>query len=641
MQSIVSYFREGRRLPRWGIFTIDIFIAICSVFLAFFLRFNFNLEDKHLANMAYAMPFAILVRIITFVIFKTYAGIIQYTSTEDGVRIFYTVTFGTVVMALSNIVSLYITTKYIVPYSVIIIDYFFMMFFMASFRVVIRILYFEMRKVSQDPTYVIIYGAGEAGNIAKKTLDRDLGGRYKVVAFVDSNKKLAKKRMEGVMIYHASERLEELFQKEKVDQLIFADANLKLSEKQALVDLCLKYNIRLLDVPPASKWINGELSFNQFKEIRIEDLLERSPIKLAKKNIRQQLADKTVLITGAAGSIGSEMVRQIIPFKPLKIILLDNAETPLFDLELELRESVRFQGYETVIGDIRNRERLENVFRTFKPDFVYHAAAYKHVPIMELNPSEAILNNVLGTKNLADLAVKYGAREFVMVSTDKAVNPTNVMGASKRIAEMYVQSLFNKLIKESKDTTKFITTRFGNVLGSNGSVIPLFRKQILAGGPLTVTHAEVTRYFMTIPEACQLVLEAGSMGKGGEIFIFDMGESVKIVDLAKKMIKLSGLELGKDIQIAFTGLRPGEKLYEELLNDEENTLPTHHKKIMIAKVREYEFEAVSRDIEELIALFDTQDNYKIVSKMKQMVPEFLSKNSIFEELDEESVESEE
>ena len=441
--------------------------------------------------------------------------------------------------------------------------------------------------------------------------------------------------MEGVMIYHASERLEELFQGEKVDQLIFADTNLKLSEKQKLVDLCLKYNIRLLDVPPASKWINGELSFNQFKEIRIEDLLERSPIKLDKKNIRQQLADKTVLITGAAGSIGSEMVRQIIPFKPRKIILLDNAETPLFDLELELRETVRFQGYETVIGDIRNKERLENVFRTFRPDFVYHAAAYKHVPIMELNPSEAILNNVLGTKNLADLSVKYNVGEFVMVSTDKAVNPTNVMGASKRIAEMYVQSLFNKLKGESDSTTKFITTRFGNVLGSNGSVIPLFRKQILAGGPLTVTHAEVTRYFMTIPEACQLVLEAGSMGKGGEIFIFDMGESVKIVDLAKKMIKLSGLELGKDIQLAFTGLRPGEKLYEELLNDEENTLPTHHKKIMVAKVREYEFEKVSADIEELIGLFDTQDNNKIVSKMKRMVPEFLSKNSIFEELDEE------
>jgi len=303
---------------------------------------------------------------------------------------------------------------------------------------------------------------------------------------------------------------------------------------------------------------------------------------------------------------------------------------------LELREGFRFQDYEIVIGDIRNRDRLENAFKTFKPDFVYHAAAYKHVPMMELNPSEAIHNNVMGTKNLSDLSVQYGVNEFVMVSTDKAVNPTNVMGASKRIAEMYVQSLYNSIKDNPETPTKFVTTRFGNVLGSNGSVIPLFRKQIQAGGPLTVTHADVTRYFMTIPEACQLVLEAGSMGNGGEIFIFDMGKSVKIVDLAKKMIKLSGLELGKDIQIAFTGLRPGEKLYEELLNDEENTLPTHHKKIMIANVREYDFEVVSAHISELIGMFDEQDNFKIVAKMKQMVPEFLSRNSIYEELDESS-----
>ncbi|MCO4806889.1 MAG: polysaccharide biosynthesis protein [Flavobacteriales bacterium] len=586
--------------------------------------------------MMISLPFAIAVRILSFIVFRTYAGIIQFTSTEDGVRIFYTVSVGTLLLTVVNIIQFYFTQQFLIPFSVVVIDYFFMMFFMGGLRVFIRILYYELRKVNREQTKVIIYGAGEPGSIAKKTLERDLGVQYKVIAFVDSNPKLARKKMEGISIYDAAESLEGLFQNKEVDQLIFADSELALSKKQDLIDLCLKYNIKLLDVPPASKWINGELSFNQFKEIRIEDLLERPSIQLDKKKIRNQLVGKTVMITGAAGSIGSEMVRQIIPFKPLRIVLIDNAETPLFELELELREGFRFQDYEIVIGDIRNRDRLENAFKTFKPDFVYHAAAYKHVPMMELNPSEAIHNNVMGTKNLSDLSVQYGVNEFVMVSTDKAVNPTNVMGASKRIAEMYVQSLYNSIKDNPETPTKFVTTRFGNVLGSNGSVIPLFRKQIQAGGPLTVTHADVTRYFMTIPEACQLVLEAGSMGNGGEIFIFDMGKSVKIVDLAKKMIKLSGLELGKDIQIAFTGLRPGEKLYEELLNDEENTLPTHHKKIMIANVREYDFEVVSAHISELIGMFDEQDNFKIVAKMKQMVPEFLSRNSIYEELDESS-----
>jgi FlaA1/EpsC-like NDP-sugar epimerase len=634
MNGLITYFREGRRLPRWGIFSLDIGIALCSIFLAYLLRFNFDIPSKHLDLMMISLPFAIGVRIVSFVVFRTYAGIIQFTSTEDGVRIFYTVSVGTLVLTVANIVQFYFSQTFLIPFSVLVIDYFFMMFFMGGLRVFIRILYYELRKVNREQTKVIIYGAGESGSIAKKTLDRDLGVQYKVIAFVDSNPKLARKKMEGISIYDAAESLEGLFQNSEVDQLIFADSTLTISKKNDLIDLCLKYNIKLLDVPPASKWINGELSFKQFKEIRIEDLLERPSIQLDKKKIRSQLVGKSVLITGAAGSIGSEMVRQIIPFKPQRIVLFDNAETPLFELELELRESFRFQDYEIVIGDIRNKDRLENVFKTFKPDFVYHAAAYKHVPMMELNPSEAIHNNVLGTKNLSDLSIQYGVTEFVMVSTDKAVNPTNVMGASKRIAEMYVQSLYNS-IKDNKDTpTKFVTTRFGNVLGSNGSVIPLFRKQIQGGGPLTVTHADVTRYFMTIPEACQLVLEAGSMGNGGEIFIFDMGKSVKIVDLAKKMVKLSGLELGKDIQIAFTGLRPGEKLYEELLNDEENTVNTHHKKIMIANVREYDFDAVSAHISELIEMFDEQDNFKIVAKMKEMVPEFKSRNSIYEELDE-------
>jgi FlaA1/EpsC-like NDP-sugar epimerase len=382
-----------------------------------------------------------------------------------------------------------------------------------------------------------------------------------------------------------------------------------------------------LNVPPVSNWINGELSFKQIKKVQIEELLERDAIQLDIDIIINQLNNKTILVTGAAGSIGSEIVRQVIKFNPKKIILLDQAESPLYEMEMELHDKYKQQQYEIVMGDIRNKDRMENVFKTFAPSIVFHAAAYKHVPMMENNPSESIFTNVLGSKNLADLSVQYKVEKFVMVSTDKAVNPTNVMGASKRIAEIYTQSL-NK-----NSTTKFITTRFGNVLGSNGSVIPRFRQQIETGGPITITHPDITRFFMTIPEACQLVLEAGAMGKGGEIFIFDMGESVKIVDLAKKMIKLSGLILDKDISIIYTGLRPGEKLYEELLANEENTIPTHHKQILIAKVKEYDFETISSSINELINLFDQQNNKSIVKKMKELVPEFKSNNSIYEELD--------
>ncbi len=394
-----------------------------------------------------------------------------------------------------------------------------------------------------------------------------------------------------------------------------------------MVDSCLNYNTKVLNVPPVTDWINGELSFKQIKKIQIEELLERDPISLNIDNIKNQLTNKTILVTGAAGSIGSEIVRQIIQFHPKKIILLDQAESPLYDMEMELKDEFDSFSYEIIIGDIRNVERMENVFKTFSPQLVFHAAAYKHVPMMENNPSESILTNVFGTKNCADLAVKYKVEKFVMISTDKAVNPTNVMGASKRIAEIYTQSLGKTVL------TKFITTRFGNVLGSNGSVIPRFRQQIENGGPVTITHADITRFFMTIPEACQLVLEAGTSGNGGEIFIFDMGESVKILDLAKKMIKLSGLTLDKDIKIIYTGLRPGEKLYEELLANEENTLPTHHQQIMIAKVKEYDFEFINTKIQELIDCFDKQDNKLIVKQMKLLVPEFKSNNSIYEELD--------
>ncbi|HSH67188.1 MAG TPA: nucleoside-diphosphate sugar epimerase/dehydratase [Bacteroidia bacterium] len=497
---------------------------------------------------------------------------------------------------------------------------------MISLRVMFKALYLELTTKGKEKRNVVIFGAGDSGIITKRALEQDQVTKYNVVAFVDDDVNKQRKKLEGTSIVGIN-KLDGLLANKEISTLIISVQNLSPQRKQRVVDICLNHDIAVLTVPPVTNWINGELSIKQIKTIQIEELLERDPIKLHKENIKQEVAGKIILVTGAAGSIGSEIVRQVIRFSPKRIILLDQAESPLYEMEMELYDKYKQQSYKVVIGDIRNRERMENVFRTYQPEIVFHAAAYKHVPMMEHNPSESILTNVFGTKILADLSAKYKVEKFVMVSTDKAVNPTNVMGASKRVAEIYIQSL------SKKSATKFITTRFGNVLGSSGSVIPRFRQQLENGGPITITHPEITRYFMTIPEACQLVLEAGAMGKGGEIYIFDMGESVKIVDLAKKMIKLSGLVLEKDIKIVYTGLRSGEKLYEELLADHENTLPTHHDQIMVAKVKEYDFDEVSAEIGELITLFNAQDNKSIVSKMKELVPEFKSNNSVYEELD--------
>ena len=620
-------FLFQRNMPRWMIFFIDLGICLFSLILAYLVRFNFSIPQVEIE--AFPLVFGIIlgIRTLSFYISKIYQGIVIYTSSKDAQRIFVVITAGSLVFAIVNFISYnFINGKYPIPLSIIIIDYMATTFLMISLRVMFKALYTQLTESNKEKRSVIIFGAGESGIITKQTLDRDAGTKYKVLAFIDDNSKKHNKKLEGITIY-GNDKLNELLQNNNVAHLIISVQNLPALRKQELVDLCLKYDTKVLNVPPVNNWINGELSFKQIKKVQIEELLEREPIQLDKDDIQKQLSNKVILITGAAGSIGSEMVRQVIPFGPKKIILLDQAESPLYSMELELHDKYKKQSYEIVIGDVRNKDRMENVFRTFQPQIVFHAAAYKHVPMMENNPSESILTNVLGTKNLADLAVEYNVEEFVMVSTDKAVNPTNIMGASKRIAEIYIQSL-NK-----KTSTKFITTRFGNVLGSNGSVIPRFRQQIEAGGPLTITHPDITRYFMTIPEACQLVLEAGTMGKGGEIFIFDMGKSIKIVDLATKMIQLSGLVLDKDIRIIFTGLRPGEKLYEELLANEENTVPTHHKQIMIAKVKEYDFETVAASIHELISLFDKQDNKSIVKKMKLLVPEFKSNNSIYAELD--------
>jgi FlaA1/EpsC-like NDP-sugar epimerase len=594
------------------------------------LRFNFNVPSEQIRDWWNVFPLVIGIRALSFILFKTYAGIIRYTSTEDAVRIFLVVLGGSLFFIAANLISFYfINEKYLIPFSIIIIEFMAVILLMITFRVVVKIAYLELINPSGPKNNVIIFGAGEAGLITKRALDRDMGTRYKVIAFIDEDKNKTGKKLEGVDI-SGTEKLNTLLKDNVVDNLIISVQHLIPEKKQAIVDACLPFQTKVFTVPPVSSWINGQLSFNQIKKIRIEDLLEREEIKLDNEGVRKELEGRIIMVTGASGSIGSELVRQMMNFSPGKIILIDQAESAMFDLEVELSAKYNFKNFEIAIADICNQVRMEHAFRLFKPNLVYHAAAYKHVPMMENNPSEALNTNVAGTKIIADLSDKFGVEKFIMISTDKAVNPTNVMGASKRIAEIYVQAL------NRKSKTHFITTRFGNVLGSNGSVVTLFKKQIDKGGPVTVTHPDVIRYFMTIPEACRLVIEAGMMGKGGEIFLFDMGKPVRIIDLARKMIQLSGLEIDKDIKIKFTGLRPGEKLFEELLNDSENALPTYHSQIVIGKVNEYDFNLVSGEIEELIDLFNKQDNMAIVKKMKAIVPEFISNNSEFEILDTET-----
>ena len=613
--------------PRWIVFLIDLSICAIAISAAFLLRFNFVIPEDYLNALSFIIPYVLFFRSVTFLIFKTYAGIIRYSGAKDTERVFLVAITGSLVFIVVNVLNyFFLKGSYIIPFSVIAIDFLLTVFLMASFRLTTKIVYQELYNPSKEKTDIIIYGAGQFGVITKRTLDRDAESKHKVLAFLDNNESNVGKRLEGVSIYHPT-HLEGLLEKNSVEKLIIAKEKVGPEEKQEIIEKCLQFDVKVLSVPDINTWINGELSFNQIKEIRIEDLLERPPIVLDIDRIKKNLLNKTILVTGAAGSIGSEIVRQLIKFNPKKIILFDQAESPLYDMELDLREKFNFYNFEIVIGNIADKYRIRKLFEAYKPSFVYHAAAYKHVPMMENNPTEALRTNILGTKIITDISHEFRVEQFVMVSTDKAVNPTNVMGASKRIAEIYVQA-FNQI-----SDTNFITTRFGNVLGSNGSVILRFKKQIDKGGPVTVTHPEVTRYFMTIPEACQLVIEAGAISKGGEIFIFDMGKSVKIIDLAKKMIKLSGLNIGKDIQIKYTGLRPGEKLYEELLNDMENTMPTHHSKIMIAKVRKYDIGQVQDQFNDLLNLQKHHNNMDIVKKMKQIVPEFKSQNSVYEELD--------
>ncbi|WP_394346180.1 polysaccharide biosynthesis protein [Pedobacter duraquae] len=588
-----------------------------------------------------------LINSVVFVNVKTYSGIIRYTSAQDTFRILFSVLISNGLFFFVDIVLVAFNEPIYISGSVLIINGLASFLLLITYRVLIKYFFLYIKNLKLDKKRVMIYGAGEAGVATKRTFDHDNKVNKNIIAFVDDDERKIGKTIDGVKILDAK-NLVHLIIEHELDEIIFASYTIPLERKNQIVDVCLENDIKVLNIPPPDVWSEGKLQPAQIQKLNIEDLLERKSIQIDIDGIGKQLKNKRILITGAAGSIGSEIVRQLIQFEIGLIILNDQSETGLHDLYLELEEKTKNQNFHSFIGDVRDEKRMEYLFATYKPHYVYHAAAYKHVPLMEDNPSEAIKTNVLGTKTIADKSVKYGVQKFVMISTDKAVNPTNVMGASKRIAEIYVQSLNNSLTKHNfifsnglsyindlniKPLTKFITTRFGNVLGSNGSVIPRFKAQIEKGGPVTVTHPEITRYFMTIPEACRLVLEAGCMGKGGEIFLFDMGKSVRIIELAKKMIRLAGLIPNQDIKIEYSGLRPGEKLFEELLNDSENTMPTHHEKIMIGKVREYDFTDVESQIYSLIDYAKNSDDMQVVKRMKELVREYKSNNSIFEELD--------
>ena len=627
---MIEIFEFKSRTPRWIIILLDLWISLFALVFSYIIRFDLIDSKTNIYNEFNKLPESILIffliKFIIFYFFKIHKGLVRHTSNEDLKRIFYALSTCFLLFIIIGIIRYnYYDGAFLFPTSILIVEFTTSLLLIVGTRFLIKLVYLQTIKNKGELENILIYGAGISAIITKKTIENDPRNNQKIIGFIDDNLKLNGTRIEGVHVY-ASLELSNLCKEFKVKTVVIAIQNPNLLNQKIIIDTCINLNVKIQKVPNPKSWINGEFSAKQLSKIKIEDLLGRNSIILQKDKIEVELNQKVILITGAAGSIGAGIAQQIASFNPKLLILLDQAESPLFDLQFSLINNFPELKFELVIGDICNENRMCNLFKTFNPQIVFHAAAYKHVPMMEMHPSEAVTTNILGTKIISDLSETFKTEKFVMISTDKAVNPTNVMGASKRIAEMYIE------YKNNVSTTNYITTRFGNVLGSNGSVIPLFQKQIENGGPITITDERITRYFMTISEACQLVLEAGSMGKGGEIFIFEMGESIKIIDLAKKMISLSGLQLGRDIDIKITGLRPGEKLYEELLSNEENTLKTHHAKILIAKNREASSEQI-KNIEQLIALIPLQDDLKIVKKMKEIVVEYISNNSIYEVLD--------
>lgn len=642
---IFSHFISLSYLPRWAVLIADVVVVLIAYSLSILISTSLTGELTNVIigdSILLRYVIILLIQVLFFWVFHTYSGILRFSSFVDAVKLFFSVFATGGILVLINLIVYFLFKGFLFYFTSIFFYGIFSFFLLFMVRLFVKSIYDFVSINSGEVVPVMIYGTKSAGvAIAKMLSTSEKKIKYKLVGFIDSENESAQRVLHGVKVYHYSEcNIRNIISK-KAKAVIVSPLVMQEPNIQEKLEFFVDNHVSVLVSPPVSIWDkNGMPSFRQMKSVQIEDLLNRPPIAISTENISKEIENKVVLVSGAAGSIGSEIVRQCVNFKPKLIVILDQAETPMHELKLKMKEDYPSQIFVSYVGDVRNKARMEQIISQFKPDIIFHAAAYKHVPLMEENPTESIQANVMGTKTMADLAVKYNVSRFVMISTDKAVNPTNVMGASKRIAEIYVQSLNKKLVEEGKTTTRFVTTRFGNVLGSNGSVIPYFKHQIETGGPVTVTHPDIIRYFMTIPEACLLVLEAGTMGDGGEIYIFDMGQPVKILDLAKKMIHLAGYEPDVDIKITFTGLRPGEKLYEELLNQKEITQPTHHSKIMVAKVREYDYDKISEEINELIKYSYLGKSYLTVSKMKEIVPEFVSNNSKYERLDIETIEKE-
>ena len=613
---------------KWVVFAIDILLVCLSFILAYSIRLDisFNFDFNTIIPQ---LTVIFLVAVISFLIIGSYKGVIRHTGTKDVFNVFIGVTILSI--SLSFIVVLNqlfkINPSFTIPNSIILIHYLVSVFVLIVSRYVFKAFYEIISTELDTITNALIYGAGDSGIITYGALNRERKGNYQILGFIDDDKNKVNKKIDRIRVYDISMIDQAFIDKHDITEVIISIQKIKPSRLLEITDSLIKLNVEVKIVPPLTKWIDGDLQANQIKQVNIEDLLDREQILIDNPIVQREVEGKVILVSGAAGSIGSEISRQLSLYNCKLIVLIDQAESPLYDLQQELIQK-GVTNFVAIVSDVRDKFKISRIFKKYKPQRIFHAAAYKHVPLMEKSPYEAIKVNVLGTKNLADLAIENKIERFVMVSTDKAVNPTNVMGASKRIAELYVSCVSKKSKK-----TKFTITRFGNVLGSNGSVIPLFKRQIEAGGPLTVTHKEITRYFMTIPEACSLVLEAGTMGKGGEIYIFDMGKSVKIFEIAKRMIYLSGLKYPEDIDIKITGLRPGEKLYEELLANGENTIKTYHEKIMIAKTQKIEAKEIKLKIEELTTTFSDLNNSDLVAVMKGLVPEYVSNNSEFEKLD--------
>ena len=632
-QSLFLRRYSNRFLSRWLVLAIDMGIVAFSFSAATMLRMNFRFSEIDLDLFRFHFLLLIVVRASSFFYFQSYSGIIRHTSIEDALLILKAVFSGTFMAGAISLTFRYyfnLETYLYVPMSILFIDFFICLFLMVSLRFLVKSFYESFINEFKPAVGVLIYGAGYSGLMTKNVIQNDRGINYQVLGFIDDNESKIGKTIEGVRVFSQAEALEKFVDSYEGLQVIMAIKRISSKAKRKISDVFLDRGVVVKTLPPVEKWVNGEFAINQIHNVKIEDLLGREEIQMNNQQISSEMNSKAIMVTGAAGSIGSEIVRQLLAYFPSKVILVDQAESGLFDLEYELAGKIPTNTEIVVkVADVSDAHRMGYIMRTHKPSIIFHAAAYKHVPLMEKNPYEAIKINILGTRNIAELAAEHGVDKFVMVSTDKAVNPTNVMGATKRFAEMYTQSM-NQL---EGVHTKFIATRFGNVLGSNGSVIPLFKKQIERGGPITVTHPEITRYFMTIPEACELVLEAATMGGGGEVFVFDMGESVKIINLAKKMITLSGLRVDRDIEIKFTGLRPGEKLYEELLNNNENTLPTHHPKILKATLNTPSYSFMEIQLSDLERILQEGTNNDLVAKIKDVIPEYKSNNSIFEKLD--------